>query len=137
MAAWLPVLKAVLPVVTNIVTTAIPAFTAQKKQSEPEDLVARQIGELQSAVTHNAESLKVLAEQLQRTVAAVEEGAQNLEQTVARYQDEVARAEQAGAALQRQAAELYLQLQATRRFGMGALGIGLAALGVALIALLR
>jgi hypothetical protein len=77
MAAWLPALKAVLPYVTNIVTAAIPAFTARKGRDRSDGVTADQIAELQGAATHNAESVKVLAEQLQRTVTAVEQGAVN------------------------------------------------------------
>jgi hypothetical protein len=82
MAAWLPALKAVLPYVTNIVTAAIPAFTARKGQDRSAEVTAQQIAELQSAATHNAESVKVLAEQLQRTVTAVEQGAVNADRVL-------------------------------------------------------
>ena len=84
MAAWVTALKAVLPYVTNIVTAAIPAFTARRGQDRSAEVTAQQIGELQSAATHNAESVKVLAEQLQRTVSAVEQGAVNVEREVRR-----------------------------------------------------
>jgi hypothetical protein len=79
MAAWVSALKAVLPYLTNIVTAAIPAFTARKGQDRSAEMAAQQIAELQSAVTHNAASVRVLAEQLQRTVTALEQGAANVE----------------------------------------------------------
>jgi len=82
MAAWLPALKAVLPYVTNIVTTAIPVFTARKGQDRAIETTAQQITELQGAATQNAESVKVLAEQLQRTVVAVEQAAVNAERSM-------------------------------------------------------
>jgi hypothetical protein len=84
MAAWVSALKAVLPYVTNIVTAAIPAFTARKGQDRSAEVTAQQIAELQSAATHNAESVKVLAEQLQRTVSALEQGAVNTDRTLRR-----------------------------------------------------
>ena len=84
MAVWVSALKAVLPYVTNIVTAAIPAFTARKGQDRSADVTAQQIAELQSAATHNAESVKVLAEQLQRTVSALEQGAVNADRTLRR-----------------------------------------------------
>ena len=84
MAAWVSALKAVLPYVTNIVTAAIPAFTARKGQDRSAEVTAQQIAELQSAATHNAESVKVLAEQLQRTVSAVEQGGVNVERALQR-----------------------------------------------------
>lgn len=84
MAAWMPALKAVLPYVSNILTTAIPAFTARKGQERAAELTAQQIAELQSAATHNAESVKVLAAQLERTVAALEQGAADAERSLRR-----------------------------------------------------
>ena len=84
MAAWVSALKAVLPYVTNIVTAAIPAFTARRGQDRSAEVTAQQIAELQGAATRNAESVKVLAEQLQRTVSAVEQGAVNMERAMGR-----------------------------------------------------
>jgi len=84
MAAWVSALKTVLPYVTNIVTAAIPAFTARRGQDRSAEVTAQQIAELQSAATHNAESVRVLAEQLQRTVSALEQGAVNLERAMRR-----------------------------------------------------
>ena len=75
MAAWLPVLKAVLPYLTTIVTATVPAFTQRKDDGRSAALVGQQISELQEAVRHNAESVKLLAEQLQRTIQAIEAGA--------------------------------------------------------------
>ena len=66
MPAWMPALKAVLPYVTNLVTAAIPAFTARKGQERVAELTAKQIAELQDAATHNAEAVKVLAQALRR-----------------------------------------------------------------------
>ncbi len=84
MAAWVSALKAVLPYVTNIVTAAIPAFTSRMGQERSAEVTAQQIAELQNAATHNAESVKVLAEQLQRTVSAVEQGAVNVDRALRR-----------------------------------------------------
>lgn len=84
MAAWVSTLKAVLPYVTNIVTAAIPAFTSRRGQDRSAEVTTQQIAELQSAATHNAESVRVLAEQLQRTVSAVEQGAVNVERSLRR-----------------------------------------------------
>jgi hypothetical protein len=76
MAAWLPILKTVLPYLTTIVTAAVPAFNARKDNE--------QIAELQQAVRHNAESIKVLAEQMQRTIQAIEAGVMSSERAVRR-----------------------------------------------------
>lgn len=78
MASWLiPALKAVLPHVGDIVSTAIPVFTRRKPEAAPPagDLVQQQIAELQAAAAQNAGHIKELAAQLQSTVAALEQGA--------------------------------------------------------------
>jgi len=82
MAAWIPALKAILPYVTQIVTAAIPVFTTRSDQTKAAEVIPKQIQELQSAVTRNteslkvlAESLKVLADQLQQVITSVDAGA--------------------------------------------------------------
>jgi len=79
MAAWIPALKAILPYVTQIVTAAIPVFTTRSEQSKAAEVIPKQIQELQSAVTHNTESLKVLADQLQQVITSVDAGALAIE----------------------------------------------------------
>jgi len=78
MAMWLiPALKAVLPHIGTIISATVPAFT--KKSTAPTtdqtQLLQQQISELQAAASQNATHVKELAEQLQRTVAAIEEAA--------------------------------------------------------------
>jgi hypothetical protein len=80
MAVWLPVLKATLPYVTQIVTSAIPAFTSRPANAKPDEIVPRQIAELQTAVTHNAESVKALATQLKDALEGIDAGAARLQQ---------------------------------------------------------
>ena len=75
MAVWLPILKASLPYVTQIVATAIPAFTSKPVSRKPDDEVQRQIAELQSAVTKNAESVQSLAMQLKVALEGIDLGA--------------------------------------------------------------
>ena len=72
MAVWLPALKALLPYITQVVTAAIPAFTTRSDQARAAEVVPRQIQELQSAVTHNAESVKILADQLQQAITSID-----------------------------------------------------------------
>ena len=72
MAVWLPALKALLPYITQVVTAAIPAFTTRSDQARAAEVVPRQIQELQAAVTHNAESLKILADQLQQAITSID-----------------------------------------------------------------
>ena len=78
MPMWLiPALKAVLPHIGTIISATAPAFT--KKGAGPTidqtQLLQQQISELQTAASQNATHVKELAEQLQRTVAAIEEAA--------------------------------------------------------------
>lgn len=85
MPVWLPLLKASLPYVTQIVATAIPAFTSKpptEKSEKVDDVTAQQISELQSAVTQNAESIHVLAEKLQQTIQGIEVASIELQKKV-------------------------------------------------------
>jgi hypothetical protein len=79
MAAWFgPAVKAILPYVSAIVGAAMPAFTTRKSDEAAAaqvQLMQKQIAELQSAASKNAVHIKELAEQLQKTVAALEQGA--------------------------------------------------------------
>lgn len=79
MAAWLiPAVKAILPFVTPIVTSALPVFTTRKSDeaaAAQADVLQKQITELQSAASQNALHVKELAGQLQKTVAALEQAA--------------------------------------------------------------
>ena len=77
MAAWLiPALKAVLPHVGTILSVAVPVFT--KKSPGAGDtmvILQQQIAELQAAASEHAAHIHKLAEQLQKTVAGVEQAA--------------------------------------------------------------
>ena len=77
--AWLlPAVKAVLPYVSSIVAAALPVFTTRKSDeaaAAQAQLLQQQIAELQAAASQNAVHVKELAEQLQKTVAALEQGA--------------------------------------------------------------
>lgn len=84
MAAWLPVLKASLPYLTKIVAAAIPAFTSRSGSEKPDEVVPRQIAELQTAVTTNAEAIKALAAQLKQTIEGIDPGVEKLQQEILR-----------------------------------------------------
>jgi hypothetical protein len=78
MAAWLlPALKAVLPHIGTIVDVATPVFTRKSATAAANQaqLAQQQIAELQTAATQNAANIKALAEQLQGTVAALQQAA--------------------------------------------------------------
>ncbi|HEY6241315.1 MAG TPA: hypothetical protein VIW78_10820 [Burkholderiales bacterium] len=78
MPAWLiPALKAALPHIGTIISAAAPVFTRKSADVVANQtlLLQQQITELQSAASQNAAHIKELAEQLQTTVAALEQAA--------------------------------------------------------------
>jgi hypothetical protein len=90
MAPWiLPALKAVLPHVGSIINAAKPVFTKKPPEATSEaapgpgpargsgqpGVVQQQIAELQAAASQNAANIRELAQQLQSTVAALEQAA--------------------------------------------------------------
>jgi hypothetical protein len=83
MAAWfVPAVKAILPYVGSIVAAAMPVFTRRKSEEAAAaqvQLMQQQIAELQSAASQNAVHIKALAEQLQKTIAVLEQGASGAE----------------------------------------------------------
>ncbi len=82
MAAWIPVLKAALPYITQIVSAAIPAFTSKPGREKAAEVVPTQIEELQAAVTRNAESVKALATQVKETLEGIDASAAALHQEI-------------------------------------------------------
>lgn len=82
MALWLPAIKIMLPYVTQIVSAAIPAFTKKTDKTNAEGIISSQIAELQAAATHNAESLKTLAMQLQQVITGIDGAASKMEQEI-------------------------------------------------------
>lgn len=79
MAAWLvPAVQAILPLVGQIVSSALPVFTTRKPDAPVPDstsVLQQQITELQDAASQNAVHVKELAGQLQKTVTALEQAA--------------------------------------------------------------
>jgi predicted nucleotide-binding protein (sugar kinase/HSP70/actin superfamily) len=84
MAAWLPVIKAAIPHLAQVVTVALPMFTSRSGNADRDALIARQINELQEAATQNAESVKELATQLQSTFEGLESAATDLQRQLKR-----------------------------------------------------
>lgn len=82
MAAFLPVLKVALPYITQIVTATLPMFTAKSADGKADEVIPKQIRELQSAVTQNAESVKGLALQFKETIESLDAVAFRLQQQV-------------------------------------------------------
>jgi len=82
----LPIIKAVAPYVAQVATAAIPAFTsrpAEVLRSDP--VLAKQIEELQLAATKNAQSIHVLAENLQQAIEGIEVAAVEAKKQIAAY----------------------------------------------------
>lgn len=78
MPAWLmPAFKAILPHIGTIISAAAPVFTKRGADAAAEQsaLLQQQITELQTAASNNAEHIRELAEQMQKTVAVLEESA--------------------------------------------------------------
>ena len=69
--AWLPAVKVLLPYISQIIPAAVPVFN--KKTSENFDSVNQsQITELQDAAVENAKTLKLMANQLQELIIAID-----------------------------------------------------------------
>jgi methyl-accepting chemotaxis protein len=77
--AWIPLAKTVLPYLTSLATSAIPAFASRKDHAKSLEAHADQTSELQAAATQSAASVKTLAEQLEKTIKAVDGGATAVE----------------------------------------------------------
>ncbi|HLU14973.1 MAG TPA: hypothetical protein VKZ71_03990 [Burkholderiaceae bacterium] len=82
MASFLPALKVALPYISQIVTAAAPMFTSRTANGKSDELVAKQIQELQSAVTQNAESVKLMATQWKDTMESLDTAAARLQKEV-------------------------------------------------------
>ena len=83
--AILPIIKAVVPFIAQIATAAIPAFTSKPEAAKSDPVVAKQIEELQTAATQNAQSIHVLAEKLKQAIQDLEGTAQGARRQIATY----------------------------------------------------
>ena len=87
---FLPIIKAIAPYIAQVATVAIPAFTSRREAPDQEvvkldPVVAKQIEELQSAASQNAQSVKVLAEKLQQAIEDIEKTSKSVSKKVAAY----------------------------------------------------
>lgn len=82
MAAFLPALKIALPYISQIVTATVPMFTSRPANGKSDELVSRQIQELQTAVTQNAESVKGMATQWKDTMESLDTAAARLQKEI-------------------------------------------------------
>jgi hypothetical protein len=83
MAAWFTVAA---PLIPEILRLARPYFTRAPQQTNAavSDVVAVQITELQDVAAQNAESIKVLAAEMQKTIASLQQASMTLEQRLRR-----------------------------------------------------
>lgn len=82
MAVFLPALKVALPYITQAIAAAIPAFTSRTANGKTDEVTARQIAELQTAVTQNAEIVKGLAVQLKEIIKDADAGMAALQREI-------------------------------------------------------
>ncbi len=97
------------PYLVDIIALARPLFTRSKEGEKVPDIVVQQITELQNAATQNAETARLLATEMQKTIDGLRAGALVLER----------------------------QLQLVRLFAVGASVVAVVALLAALVALAR
>jgi uncharacterized coiled-coil protein SlyX len=76
MPAWFAIAA---PYIPEIIKIARPLFTRNKGQEKSIDVVSQQIAELQTSAIQNAESIKLLATEMQHTIEALQSGAAQLE----------------------------------------------------------
>lgn len=81
----LTILKAAAPYIAQVATATIPAFTSKSDAEKEDQVVAKQIEELQEAATQNAQSVHLLAEKLQQTIESLEAAGQEAEKQVSAY----------------------------------------------------
>jgi hypothetical protein len=81
----LPIIKAVAPYIAQVATAAIPVFTSKPEAAKADPILTRQIEELQAAASQNAQSVHVLAENLQQAMQEIERAAQEARQQAATY----------------------------------------------------
>lgn len=69
MAAWLPIIRIVLPYVAPIVQATLPVFT-KKKKADADSVITEQIAELQEVVKANSEATQALAKAIEASARA-------------------------------------------------------------------
>ena len=81
MAAWFTVVAPFLP---DIIQMAKPIFTRPKGPVAAPDLVPQQIIELQDVAAQNAEAVRLLAEEMQNTIASLRLASVELDRKLSR-----------------------------------------------------
>jgi hypothetical protein len=81
MPAWFAIAA---PYIPEIIKLARPLFTRGNAQEKSAEVMTQQITELQAAALQNAESIKLLATEMQHTLEALQSGAAGLEKKLER-----------------------------------------------------
>lgn len=81
MAGWLAIAA---PYIPEIIHLARPLFTRGSAKDKEPDVITQQIVELQNVATQNAESIKLLATEMQHTIEALQSGAAEMEKKLNR-----------------------------------------------------
>jgi len=81
----LPIINAIAPYITQIATSAIPAFTSKSDAAKSDVVLSKQIEELQTAATQNAQSIHLLAEKLKQAILDIESAAQDARKQISTY----------------------------------------------------
>lgn len=85
---FLPIIKAVAPYVAQVAAYAIPAFTSKPDEAMKADpVLVKQIEELQEAATQNAQSIHVLAENMQQAITGFETAAEAAKKQINTYRN--------------------------------------------------
>lgn len=134
MAAYLPVLKIILPYLAPLVSAATPMFTRSSSESAKDQPPTTQlINELQEAVKNNADSLKVIATQLQASIEAFDER-ESLDQTRLAEIHSMINSNAAERNSLKTAVDAAIKdIQTTKLIALGALGAALVAIALVII----
>ncbi|MCB2427969.1 hypothetical protein [Methylophaga pinxianii] len=84
---FLPIIKAVAPYVAQVAAYAIPAFTSKPEAMKADPVLVKQIEELQEAATQNAQSIHVLAENMQQAITGFETAAEAAKKQINTYRN--------------------------------------------------
>lgn len=81
MPAWFAIAA---PYIPEIIKIARPLFTRNTAKEKSIEVVSQQIAELQTAAIQNAESIKIIASEMQHTIEALQKGSAALEKSLDR-----------------------------------------------------
>ena len=81
MSAWFAIAA---PYIPEIIKIARPLFTRNNPKEKSIEVVTQQIAELQTAAIQNAESIKLLATEMQRTIEVLQKVSAELEKKLDR-----------------------------------------------------